>query len=118
MAALHGPVAGGRGQPGRPRVVGRDRRYPLRSAQACGVSWPRRGACGSATASPAVLALGANAVLIAVLPFSTFREPLALVRLATGLVLSTVLFGAHVHSRRVLNYSLFWMAALVLLVRG
>ena len=68
--------------------------------------------------SPAVLALGANAVLIAVLPFSTFREPLALVRLASGLVLSTVLFGAHVHSRRVLNYSLFWMAALVLLVRG
>jgi hypothetical protein len=68
--------------------------------------------------SPAVLALGANAALIAVLPFSTFREPLALVRLATGLVLCTVLFGARFKSRRVLNYSLFWIAALVLIVRS
>ncbi len=66
--------------------------------------------------SPAVLALGANAALIAVLPFSTFREPLALVRLATGLVLATILFGAHIGSRRVLNYSLFWTAGLFLLV--
>jgi len=69
-------------------------------------------------ASPVVLALGANAALIAVLPFSTFREPLALVRLATGLVLCTVLFGAQYHSQRVLNYSLFWIAALVLIVRS
>ena len=68
--------------------------------------------------TPAVLALGANATLIVVLPFSTFREPLALVRLATGLVLSTVLFGAHTGSRRVLNYSLFWIALLFLIVRA
>jgi hypothetical protein len=68
--------------------------------------------------SPIVLALGANAALIAVLPFSTFREPLALVRLSSGLVLCTVLFGAQARSRRVLNYSLFWLAALVLIVRG
>jgi hypothetical protein len=68
--------------------------------------------------SPVVLALGANAALIAVLPFSTFREPLALVRLASGLVLCTVLFGAQSRSQRVLRYSLFWVAALVLIVRG
>ena len=61
---------------------------------------------------------GANAALIVVLPFSTFREPLALVRLASGLVLSTLLFGAHANSRRVLNYSLFWSVALVLIVRS
>jgi hypothetical protein len=68
--------------------------------------------------SPVVLALGANAALIAVLPFSTFREPLALVRLATGLVLCTLLFGAQFRSPRVLNYSLFWIAALALVVRS
>jgi len=68
--------------------------------------------------SPSVLALGANAALIAVLPFSTFREPIALVRLATGLVLSTILFGAHTRSARVLNYSLLWVAALALIVKG
>ena len=68
--------------------------------------------------SLAVLALGANAALIAVLPFSTFREPLAVVRLASGLVLSTILFAAQVGSRRVLNYSLFWMVGLFLLVRA
>ena len=68
--------------------------------------------------SPSVLALGANAALIVVLPFSTFREPIALVRLATGLVLSTLLFGAHIRSARVLNYSLLWIAALALIVKG
>ena len=68
--------------------------------------------------APIVLALAANAGLIAVLPFSTFREPLAMVRLASGLVLCTVLFGAHIRSRRVLNYSLFWIAGLFLIVRS
>jgi hypothetical protein len=68
--------------------------------------------------APAVLALGANAAVVAVAPFSTFREPLGIVRLATGLVLSTVLFAAHTRSRRALTYSLFWIAALALLVRG
>lgn len=66
----------------------------------------------------AVLALGANAALVAVLPFSTFREPLGLVRLLTGLVLSTILFGAHSGSRRVLNYSLLWIAALALIANS
>lgn len=66
--------------------------------------------------SPVVLVLGANAALMAVTPFSTFREPLGIVRLATGLVLCTILFGAHAHSRRTLNYSLLWIAALAILV--
>ena len=68
--------------------------------------------------SLAVLALGANAALIAILPFSTFREPLGLMRVATGLVLATILFGAQIGSRRVLNYSLFWTAGLFLLMRS
>jgi hypothetical protein len=69
-------------------------------------------------ASPIVLALGANAALLAVTPFSTFREPLGIMRLATGLVLCTLLFGAQAGSRRTLNYSMFWIAALALLIKS
>jgi hypothetical protein len=67
--------------------------------------------------TPLVLALGANAGFLALTPFSTFREPLGLIRLASGLVLATVLYGAQTRSRRVLNYSLLWLAALALAVR-
>lgn len=66
---------------------------------------------------PVVWALGANAALLVVAPFSTFREPLGIIRLATGLVLATVMFGAQRRSRRVLNYSLFWLAALAFAIR-
>jgi hypothetical protein len=58
-----------------------------------------------------------NAVVILSVPFSTAREPLGLVRLATGLVLALSLFAAVHGLRRVLNYSLVWAAMLVLLVR-
>jgi hypothetical protein len=67
--------------------------------------------------APSVWVLGANAALIAVAPFSTFREPLGIIRLAAGLVLATVAYGAHVRSRRLLNYSLFWLAALAFAIR-
>jgi hypothetical protein len=64
--------------------------------------------------APAALVLGANAGFIALTPFATFREPLGLIRLATGLVLATVLYGAHTGSRRVRSYAFLWLAALVL----
>ena len=57
-----------------------------------------------------------QAATLPFLPFSTWREPLAMARLATGLVAATVLYGALHHSRRVLTYSLFWLATLALLV--
>ena len=66
---------------------------------------------------PTALALGASAVLLAVAPFSTFSEPLGIIRLATGLVLSTILYGSRVGSRRALSYALIWISALALLVR-
>ena len=66
---------------------------------------------------PYVWALGANAAIIPFTPFSTFREPVALLRFGTGLVLATILFGGLVKSRRVLNYSWFWLAMIVFLVR-
>lgn len=68
--------------------------------------------------SPVVWALAANAAIIPFTPFSTFREPFGMIRFIDGLVLATILFGAYTRSKRVLNYSLFWIAALVLVVRS
>ncbi|MBM4422005.1 MAG: hypothetical protein FJ030_01270 [Chloroflexi bacterium] len=66
---------------------------------------------------PYVWALGANAAITPFTPYSTFREPVAIFRFCTGLVLATLLFGGLVKSRRVLNYSWLWLAMLVFLVK-
>lgn len=63
-----------------------------------------------------VLVLGANAAIFPVTPFSTYSEPLGFVRLVCGLVLAVLVFGAYAQSRRVLNYALFWIAALAMLL--
>jgi len=63
-----------------------------------------------------VLILGANAALFPITPFSTYSEPLGFVRLVCGLLLATLLYGAHVKSRRVLNYSVLWLLALGMLL--
>jgi hypothetical protein len=65
---------------------------------------------------PWVTILLAHAAVLPFLPFSTWREPLAMARLAVGLVAATLLYGAWRHSRRVLVFSLFWLATLALLV--
>lgn len=67
--------------------------------------------------TPPVLALAINAAFIPFTPFSTFREPLGLIRLAVGLVLATILYAAHTKSRRVLNFSLLWLAALAFIIK-
>ncbi len=58
----------------------------------------------------------AQASVLPFLPFSTWREPLAMARLATGLVAATLLYGALRHSQRVLNLSFAWLATLALLI--
>ena len=65
---------------------------------------------------PWVAVLLVQAAVLPFLPFSTWREPLAMARLAVGLVATTLLYGALRRSRRVLVYSLFWLATLALLV--
>jgi len=65
---------------------------------------------------PWVTVLLAQAVMVPFLPFSTWREPLAMARLAAGLVAATLLYGALRRSRRVLTFSLLWLATLALLV--
>jgi len=67
---------------------------------------------------PEVWGLLLNAAIIPFLPFSTFREPLGIVRVASGLVLATVLFAARYGLKRPLNYSLFWSGMLVILLNG
>ena len=64
---------------------------------------------------PWVAVLLAQAAVLPFLPFSTWREPLAMARLATGLVAATLLYGALRRSRRVLVFSLAWLATLALL---
>ena len=66
---------------------------------------------------PMVSMLLANALVLLFLPQSTWREPLAMLRLTTGLVIATINYGAHKRSRRILNYSLLWLASLVFLTK-
>lgn len=68
--------------------------------------------------SPEAVSLLLHGAGIAFLPFSTFREPLGLLRIATGLVLSIVAFAARYGLRRPLNYSLFWTGLLAVLLRS
>lgn len=63
----------------------------------------------------AAWSLGLNAALILFLPFSTFREPFGLVRVATGLVLALLFFLIDREQRRPLVYAWIWLAYLALI---
>lgn len=67
---------------------------------------------------PYIFSLLLNSLVILFLPASTFREPVAMLRLTQGLVVSTLLYGGLVRSRRILRYSSFWLATNVLLFKG
>ena len=56
-----------------------------------------------------------NAGVIMALPFSTFREPLGLVRLATGLILAVIFYAVANDLKRPLVYGWFWISYLVLI---
>ncbi|MCK5633520.1 MAG: hypothetical protein KAI06_00445 [Anaerolineales bacterium] len=64
------------------------------------------------------MALFTNSLAILFIPFSTFREPLGIVRVATGLVLALVLFSVQYKRRKPLNYAMFWIALLVMLLNA
>jgi hypothetical protein len=57
-----------------------------------------------------------NCLLIVFLPFSTFREPSGLIRVATGMVLAIIWYGAHNRMQRVLNYGMFWIPLIAVLI--
>jgi hypothetical protein len=66
---------------------------------------------------PFTTMLLANAVTMLFLPQSTYREYLAMLRLTTGLMAATILYGAGKRSRPVLNYTLLWLTSLVFLTK-
>lgn len=64
---------------------------------------------------PLIFMLLENAMLMIVLPYSTYRELSGTTRLSIGLVHSMVMYGGWRRSTRVLNYSLLWLLSLALL---
>jgi len=62
--------------------------------------------------------LAANTAVILFLPYSTFREPLGLIRFADGLVLAILYFAAYRGGPRVFRYGLLWIGMLAMLVNG
>ncbi len=66
---------------------------------------------------PYIWAMAVNALAIPFTPFSTFREPVAMLRYAVGLVLASLLFAGLVKSWRVLNYAWLWLALNVFLIK-
>lgn len=65
-----------------------------------------------------VLALLLNSLAIAFSPFSTFREPVGILRFSCGLVLAVVFYAGRYQLHRVLKYSLFWIAMNVFLIKS
>ncbi len=64
-----------------------------------------------------VLALLFNAMMVASLPFSTFRETGGVLRILCGLVLAVLLFSARYHQLRALRYSWLWLVLNVFLLK-
>lgn len=77
------------------------------------VSWNER---GWLLDDWALFSLFLHGLLILFLPFSTFREPLGLVRIATGMVLSVLIVASKNRYHRVLNYGMFWIVLLAMLI--
>ncbi len=65
-----------------------------------------------------VLALLLNSLAIAFSPFSTFREPVGILRFSCGLVLAVVLYAGRYRLQRVLKYSMFWISMNVFLLKS
>jgi hypothetical protein len=57
-----------------------------------------------------------NALIIPFIPFSTVREPGAMFRFGSGLILAVLLVAAQKRHKRVLNYSFLWLIMLTLLL--
>jgi hypothetical protein len=66
---------------------------------------------------PVTLALFANAAVLLFLPYSSWRELLAMLRLSTGLVAAVLLYAGLRRDHRILNYSWGWLAALAFLIK-
>jgi hypothetical protein len=54
--------------------------------------------------------------VIPFVPFSTFREPLGMMRFLVGLVIAVILYGALRGEQRTLRYSTLWIVSLLLVL--
>lgn len=60
----------------------------------------------------------ANAVVMPFVPFSTYREPLGILRFIVGLVICVLIYAAARHQKRVLRYSTLWLVLLAIVVNS
>lgn len=60
------------------------------------------------TLTPIAFLLFANALIMLFVPFSTYREPLGILRFVVGLQVAVVLYAAERHSKRALLNSTIW----------
>lgn len=67
---------------------------------------------------PFVVALLLHSTILLFLPHSTFREPIAMLRLTQGVMVAMLLYGGLIRSWRILNYSTLWIVTTVLLIKG
>ena len=65
--------------------------------------------------SAMAIVLALHIIIMVTLPFSTYVDLPGVLRLTSGLVVSTVAFGAVSQSRKLLNYSTLWIASVVFL---
>ncbi|MBN2469259.1 MAG: hypothetical protein JXN59_00945 [Anaerolineae bacterium] len=57
-----------------------------------------------------------NAAVMPFVPFSTYREPLGILRFIVGLVICVVVYAAAKHNRRALRYSTLWLVLLAFII--
>jgi hypothetical protein len=57
-----------------------------------------------------------NAAMVTVAPFSTFREPLGITRLASGMIVCILLYAAERRRPYIFRWGLLWLSYLALLV--
>lgn len=76
----------------------------------------RRVMLRSDPANLATFLLFANAAIMLFVPFSTYREPLGILRFVVGLQIAVMLYAAQQHSRRALLNSTIWGYTIILLI--
>jgi hypothetical protein len=79
-------------------------------------AWSSLRALLTPAARRTALLLLLNALMVLVAPFSTFREPLGITRLASGMIVCVLLFAVETHRPRIFAWGLLWLSYLALLV--
>jgi hypothetical protein len=76
----------------------------------CWRDWRRNGSTAY------TFVLFTTSAIMPFVPFSTYREPLGILRFIVGLQIAVLLYAAQTHNIRVLRYSTFWIVSILLSV--